>query len=93
MSKFKKLYEILNCDVEISMNDLDAWISNKRYNWVYNRLKIAEYQNIKCAPMSIEPAEDDFPIIIKPIINLYGMGLNIKKIKNIDEFYDQWGEQ
>jgi hypothetical protein len=38
--------------------------------------------------MPIEPKE--FPVIIKPIINLYGMGLNTKRIDNIDQFYDNW---
>lgn len=92
MSKFKKLYDILHCDIEISINDLDAWIKHEKYNWVYNRLKIAKFQNIKCAPMPIEPDKNDFPIIIKPIINLYGMGLNVKKVKNLDEFYDHWNK-
>lgn len=88
MPKYKKLYKDLKCDIDIPINDLDAWSTYKDYRWIYNRLALSEIQDVECAPMPIEPKK--FPVIIKPIINLYGMGLNIKKVNSVDEFDDCW---
>ena len=51
-------------------------------------MRSCEFQGIEHAPMPIEPST--YPVIIKPIINLYGMGLNIIKVNNQEEFYDNW---
>jgi hypothetical protein len=90
MSKYDKLYSILKCpqDLEIPLNDLDAWKKYPYYRWVYNRLEISEFQNVLNAPLPIKP--EKYPVIIKPIINLYGMGLNIQKIDNENQFDDIW---
>lgn len=90
MSKYYIFYDILKCDknIGIPINDLCAWKKYPKYNWIYNRLELARYQGLDCAPMPIEPK--NYPIIIKPIINLYGMGLNCKKVNDEDEFYDCW---
>ena len=48
------------------------------YNIVYNKLEIAQFQNLNCNPFPCYP--DSFPIVSKPIVNLYGMGLNSKKL-------------
>ena len=56
-----------------------------KYSKVYNKLEIAKFQGLECNPFPIRPA--NFPIISKPIINLNGMGLGAKKIKNKKEFY------
>ena len=88
MGKYFKLYKILKCPINIPLNDLDAWSTYPEHRWVYNRLEIALFQNIECAPMPILP--NKYPIIIKPIINMYGMGLNVLKINNEEEFFNQW---
>ena len=81
MGKTKKIYDLLKCNNDnIPLNDLDAWISYPDHNWIYNRLDIAKYQKLKCAPMPIQPTQ--YPVIIKPIINLYGMGNKIIKINS-----------
>jgi len=87
-SKFNKLYKILKCPIFIPINDMEAWDYYPKYRWIYNKIELCLFQNVKCAPMPIEP--DKYPVIIKPITNLYGMGLNIAKVKNIYEFYDHW---
>ena len=88
MSKYKKLYDVLKCphNVKIPINDLQAWKhpKNQPYKWIYNKLRLCEYQNIPCAPMPIQPKT--YPIISKPIINLYGMGLNTVKIESEKDF-------
>jgi len=91
MGKTKKIYDILKCkNYDIPLNDLDAWSFYPNHNWVYNRLELAKYQGIKCAPMPIQPKDNIYPIIIKPIINLYGMGNKIIKVNNYDEFEKEW---
>lgn len=76
--------EINNLD-DIITNDFDAWKDVKDYNFVYNKLWIAQSQNIECGPMGIEP--DNFPIIFKPIINLYGMSRGFQIINDLNEYY------
>jgi len=44
----------------------------KSFNWVYNKLKVCESQSLPCGPVGTTPTH--FPVIIKPIINLYGGG-------------------
>lgn len=88
MGKYNKLYKLLKCEVDIPINDLDAWMMYPNHRWVYNKVMLCEYQNIDHAPMPIKPKK--YPVILKPIINLYGMGLNIKKINNEKDFNDSW---
>ena len=93
MGKTKKIYDILKCNNDnIPLNDLDAYTFYKEHNWIYNKLELATYQKLKCAPMPIEPKKEDYPIIIKPIINLYGMGNKIIKINNYKEFEEEWNK-
>jgi hypothetical protein len=65
-------------------NDVEAWSLYPKYNFLYNKMFICNHENIKYAPMPITP--DKFPIVIKPIINLLGMGNNAIKINNIHDF-------
>ena len=88
MGKYNKLYKLLKCDIDVPINDLDAWTKYPDYRWVYNKIMLCKYQNIDHAPMPIKPPK--YPVILKPIINLYGMGLNIKKINNDKDFSDSW---
>jgi len=68
----------------IPNNDLEAWEMYPEYNFIYNKMFICKFQNIKHYPMPIYP--NKYPIVIKPIINLMGMGLNAIKINNDNEF-------
>lgn len=90
MGKYHKIYTILKCNPNtfIPICDQDCWEHYPDYRWVYNKINICAFQNIDHAPMPIEPSQ--FPVIIKPIINLYGMGLNVIKVDSLDQFYDQW---
>lgn len=92
ISKYHTIYNVLACDTKIIIptNDTDAWFLYKDHNWIYNRLLLAQMQNIECAPMPVEPIK--YPVILKPIINLYGMGLNITKINSDGEFQEKWGD-
>lgn len=68
----------------IITNDIDAWSHHKNFRKIYNKLWLVEIQNIDCAPIGVIPST--YPIIIKPIINLYGMSRGFKKINNKKEY-------
>lgn len=91
VTKYQKLYDILKCDsnVKIPINDLDAYIQYPKYNFAYNKLMLAQFQGLESAPMPIEPKR--YPVIVRPMINLYGMGMNSKIVNNHNEFVDCWG--
>ena len=65
-------------------NDLLAFQFFPKFNFIYNRLFISQIQNIKAFPTHILP--DKFPVVIKPLINLKGMGLNSFLIQDISQF-------
>jgi hypothetical protein len=88
MSKKIKLYNILNSPIEIPTNDFEAYNSQPKFRFLYNKILLCEYQNIPHNPMPIKP--DLYPVILKPIINLYGMGLYSKKILSEEEFNDNY---
>lgn len=90
ISKYKKIYHVLNCpsNISIPINDIDAWQHNSYYNFAYDKLKLALFQNIPAAPMPILP--NKYPIVVKPIINLYNMGLNSYKINDERDFFFYW---
>lgn len=60
--------------------DVQAYMYYPNHNRIYNKLKLFEYQNVRAYPLPIIPKK--YPVVIKPIINLCGMGLNSKKINN-----------
>jgi hypothetical protein len=69
-----KHYDLLSdWGATIPTSDDIAWEYNPKHNWVYNKLAIAQSQNIPCGPVGTEPTE--YPIIIKPITNLSGGGV------------------
>lgn len=73
---------------KIPKNDIDSWNFYPNLQNIYNKMELCKYQNIPYSPMPILPTI--FPVIIKPIINLSGMGLNSFKVNNPDEFIEHW---
>jgi len=71
--------------LDLVSDDRSAWLKYPYYNKVYNKLWLAESQGLDCGPVGIYP--NNYPIIMKPIINLYGMSRGVKIINN-DEEYD-----
>ena len=70
-------------DVFIPTDDVDAWPWNPEQRWVYDKLKIAESQNLPCGPHGVEPPS--YPVFSKPIVNLKGMGIGSRVITSPDE--------
>ena len=75
-----------NLSDKIFLTDFNCWINYKEHNWIYNKLDLAQMQNLISAPWPIIPK--NYPVIIKPIINLLGMSRGFKIINNIDEFLE-----
>lgn len=71
---------------EIPTNDLNAWTKFPRYNWVYNKMEIARTQRIPHGPIGSKPKLENFPIVCRPIINLYGMGIGAVKYTNAKKY-------
>lgn len=81
LEEFLKEYE-----VDIPISDVEAFVKYTDYNKVYNKLEIAKFQNLDANPFPCFPKK--FPIVSKPIINLFGMGLNAFKISSKKKFID-----
>lgn len=59
-------------ELEISTNDFDSYKLYTNYNKLYNKKYIADSQNINCNYQLNNIVF--FPVVVRPIINLYGMG-------------------
>lgn len=68
------------------INDVQAFIKYQNYNFVYNKFDLIKKQNITCNIVGVYPNEYTFPIIIKPIINLFGMSRDVQLCKNNDDY-------
>jgi len=86
VKRYQSLADMLgDAQTNIPCSDADAWITFTDYHHIYNKLWIAESQGIPCGPMGTYP--NRYPVIFKPIINLYGMSRGTKIINN-EEQYD-----
>jgi len=65
-------------------NDCMAWVEYPEYNFIYNKLWLANSQDIEAGPMGVYPIS--YPVIFKPIINLFGMSRGFKIINNEKEY-------
>jgi hypothetical protein len=80
-----QFFENATCpaDINIPTDDIDCWPWFPQHRWVYDKLKIAESQGLRCAPHGVVP--DLYPVFSKPIINLRGMGIGSRKISSAAE--------
>src|SRR3989344_4319119 len=70
--------------VTIPTTDEAAWNHFEKHRWVYLKLNVALSQEIRCAPIGFNP--DDYPVFVKPICNLLGMGVGARKVSNYEEY-------
>ena len=78
----------INPNDYLPQNDLDAWEKYPQFHFLYNKMFIANHEKLNNAPMPIEPKK--YPVVSKPIINLYGMGLSSYVIGSKKDFYKNW---
>ena len=70
------------------MCDIEAWKKNSLHRWIYLKSNLCDIQNIKWYPCPVEPYVDDYPVIIRPLINLSGMGSEVIIANNVKEYRD-----
>ncbi|MDO8511370.1 MAG: hypothetical protein Q7S55_04340 [Nanoarchaeota archaeon] len=70
--------------VTIPTTDEAAWNHFEKHRWIYLKLNVALSQEIRCAPIGFDP--DDYPVFVKPICNLLGMGVGARKVSNYEEY-------
>lgn len=73
--------------VEHRIEDPQAWCANPRHRWVYDRLLVTSALGYRGGPAGVEPEPGDYPVIWKPITNLYGMGKGVEIVEACDGTY------
>lgn len=67
-------------DVIVPTDDPDCWALYPRHRWVYDKLMIAQSQNLVAGPHGVMPPA--FPVFSKPTVNLKGMGAGSRIIRS-----------
>lgn len=82
----EQYFEGVDCppDVKVPTEDGDAWAWYPKYKWVYNKLAIAESQDLVCGPHGLDPSA--FPVFSKPIYNMRGMGAGSRVFRTLKEY-------
>jgi hypothetical protein len=75
-------------DVEIPTEDSDAWTWNPRHRWVYDKVAIALSQGLEAAPHGVVPKS--FPVFSKPIVNLRGMGVGSRVLRDEADYFRRY---
>ena len=83
-TKKEIIYNLLQYKEHIPLNDFEAYSypSNLRYLHLYDRYYIFFSQGMKCG---LEPPLE-YPVFVKPRVNLAGMGKNALIITNLDSY-------
>lgn len=71
-------------DIDIPTEDSDAWEWNPRHRWVYDKLAVAQSQDLAAGPHGTRPPA--FPIFSKPISNLRGMGAGSRVVTSAEDY-------
>jgi hypothetical protein len=70
--------------VRIPTEDPDGYQWHPAQRHIYNKLFVAESQGLACAPHGVTPPE--FPVFSKPIINLRGMGVGSRVLRDLADY-------
>jgi len=75
----------INAIHTIPTDDTVAFLRYKDKGWskYYNKLELCWSQGVEAYPSGIEP--ETFPVIYKPIFNLYGLGKDVQILHNWNE--------
>jgi hypothetical protein len=73
--------------VNIPTEDGDAWGWYPQHRWVYDKIAIAQSQDLAAGPHGVTPPS--YPVFSKPIINLKGMGVASRILHSATE-YEQY---
>ena len=71
-------------EVRIPTEDPDGYQWHPAQRHIYNKLFVAESQDLTCAPHGVTPRA--FPVFSKPIINLRGMGVGSRVLHDLEDY-------
>jgi len=71
-------------DVVIPTEDGDAYELFPKYRWLYNKLAVAETQNMTCGLHGMAPPK--FPVFSKPVYNMRGMGAESRVFRSAKDY-------
>ena len=66
--------------------DYQAWVAYPQYRWIYNKLQLSLELGYEAGPACV-PVNKTGDYIVRPIYNLYGMGIGAVK-KHFDRYKD-----
>jgi len=70
--------------LNVPYRDAKAWLRCPQHNWVYDKLVLAQRCGTPCGPLGVKPK--CFPVILKPIVNLGGMGRDAERIDSAEQY-------
>lgn len=59
------------------IDDVSAFLLHRDHNWAYNKLLLYQKLNYRAYPHGVEI--NTYPVISKPIMNLWGLGLGVER--------------
>lgn len=91
LTAFAKMLTAQMCDnkLRICVDDHSAWHTYPKNRWMFNKLEASASFGVESAPHGIEPTS--YPVVSKPIYNLYGMGKGAKFVESEHDFVYQAG--
>lgn len=66
----------------IIKDDITAWDKLPRSRWMLDKLYVQQRMGNLCGPLGVDPPT--YPICVKPVINVHGLGIGAKKIEKPD---------
>lgn len=73
----------------IPTEDCEAYTLYPQYNWVYNKLELYKNLGYEVHPHGVTPTK--FPVVSKPITNLYGLSVGTRILHDWSEDYYEPG--
>ena len=66
--------------MSIILDDITAWNKFPRSRWMLNKLYVQQRLGYDCGPVGVEP--QSYPVWVKPVINVHGLGIGSKKVES-----------
>ncbi len=79
-------FEDVRCpsEVEIPTEESDAYRLYPKYRWLFNKLAVAESQELACGLHGMDPPS--YPVFSKPVYNMRGMGTGSRVLRTSKEY-------
>ena len=74
---------------DVPLSDVEAWNAYAEWRWIYHKTEVAAAQGVPCGVMPDEPPS--YPVVLKPITNMYGMGWQACVLESRSDYHKHWG--